>query len=171
MRLKEHHCISPQRPVPAGGQDDSSLDDGICNAWFPPVELATYPVRCLASTRHDSNLTYFCQGRATLKYRDMGELRTTEHETFEEGQPSSHNENTCLTCRARRDVDESMHRAEDGPRHEDYEDDFAGAGLPRSSYDDDDEEDTYETTCSGIRDIIITGEVSHLFLRRPLAGN
>jgi len=119
-----------------------------------------------------SELYLSCQGRATLKYHDMGELRTTEHETFEEGQPNSHNESTCLTCRARRDVDEPMHSAEDGPpRHEDYEDDFAEAGIPRSSYDDDDEEDTYETACSGIRDIIITGEVSHLFLRRPLAGN
>ena len=103
----------------------------------------------------------------------MGEFGTTEHETFEEGQPNSHNENTCEACRARRDVDQPMRSVEDGspPRHSDYEDDFAEAGLPRSSYHDDDEEDTYETACSGIRDIIITGEVSHLFLRRPLAGN
>jgi hypothetical protein len=45
------------------------------------------------------------------------------------------------------------------PRHSDYEDDFAGAGLPRPSYDDENEEDTYETTCVGIQDIIFTGEV------------
>ena len=101
----------------------------------------------------------------------MGELRTTDHETFEEGQPNSHNENTCETCQARRDVDEPMYGAEDGPppRHSDYEDDFAEAGLPRSSYDDDEEEDTYETTCSGIRDIIITGEVES-FVFAPTPG-
>jgi hypothetical protein len=48
-------------------------------------------------------------------------------------------------------------------RHSDYEDDFAEAGLGRSSPDDD-EEDTYETACGGIRDIIFTGEVRHRFL-------
>lgn len=51
-------------------------------------------------------------------------------------------------------------------RHSDYEDDFAEAGLGRSSYDDI-EVDTYETTCTGIRDIIFTGEVCHLVLHRP----
>jgi hypothetical protein len=45
------------------------------------------------------------------------------------------------------------------PRHSDYEDDFAEAGLGQPSYGDDSEEDTYETTCIGIRDIIFTGEV------------
>lgn len=111
------------------------------------------------------------QGRATLTYRHMDEIHRTVHETFEEGQPNSHDENTCLTCRARSDLDEPMRTVEDGPlpRHSDYEDDFAEAGLPRPSHDDDDEEDTYETTCIGIRDIIITGEVHHLFLRLPLA--
>jgi hypothetical protein len=49
MRLKEHHCISPQEPVPAGGEEDDLVDDGILNAWFPPVELAAYGVRPLAS--------------------------------------------------------------------------------------------------------------------------
>jgi hypothetical protein len=58
-----------------------------------------------------------------------------------------------------------MRTLEDNPslRHSDYEDDFAEAGLGRSSPDDDDEEDTYETTCGGIQDIIFTGEVRRLF--------
>jgi len=142
MRLKEHHCISPQEPVPPGGPEDDPFDDGIRNAWFPPVDLVT---------RHD---------RAILTYRFMGETHRTEHETFEEGQENSHDENTCTTCRARSDLDEPMRTVEDGPlpRHSDYENDFAEAGLPRPSHDDDDEEDTYETTCIGIRDIVITGE-------------
>ena len=103
----------------------------------------------------------------------MGESRTTEHETFEEGQPNWHNENTCEICQARRDTDEPMYSAEDGPlpQHSVYEDDFAEADLPRPSSDGENEEDTYETACSGIRDIIITGEVRHSFLRRTLAGN
>jgi hypothetical protein len=65
-----------------------------------------------------------------------------------------------------------MRTVEDGPlpRHSDYEDVFAEAGLSQPSYDDDDEGDTYETTCIGIRDIIITGEVHHSFFRRPLVN-
>ena len=49
MRLKEHHCISPQTPVPAGGSEDDALDDGIRNAWFLPVDLVTRRVRRLIS--------------------------------------------------------------------------------------------------------------------------
>ena len=48
------------------------------------------------------------------------------------------------------------------PRHSDYEDDFAEAGLGQPSYGDD-EEDTYDTSCTGIRDIIFTGSVRHVF--------
>jgi hypothetical protein len=120
-----------------------------------------------------AHLEFFlpCQDRTILTYRFMGETHRTVHETFEEGQENSHDENTCQTCRARSDLDEPMRTVEDGPlpRHSDYEDDFSEAGLPRPSHDDEDEEDTYETTCIGIRDIIITGEVHHLFLRLPLA--
>ena len=38
------------------------------------------------------------------------------------------------------------------PPHSDYEDDFADASLGWESYSKD-EEDTYETSCTGIRDI------------------
>jgi hypothetical protein len=44
MRLKEHHCISPQVPVPPGGPEDDPFDDGIRNAWFPSVELVKHRV-------------------------------------------------------------------------------------------------------------------------------
>lgn len=50
------------------------------------------------------------------------------------------------------------------PRHSDYEDDFAEAGVGRRPSYDSDDEDVYETTCSGIQDIIFTGEVYNLFL-------
>ncbi|KAI9507819.1 hypothetical protein F5148DRAFT_1201960 [Russula earlei] len=128
MRLKEHHCISPQDPVPAGGPEHDPFDDGICNAWFPPVDLVE---------RSD---------RAVLTYRYQGELQRTEHETFIEGRSNSHDQNTCLTCQARLEPEEPMRGVEDhlSPRHADYEDDF--------------EESIYETTCIGIRDIIFTGE-------------
>jgi hypothetical protein len=56
------------------------------------------------------------------------------------------------------------------PRHSDYEDIFAEAGLPNPPYDDDNEVDTYETACSGIRDIVFTGEVRRLPFSRPTPG-
>lgn len=57
------------------------------------------------------------------------------------------------------------------PRHSDLEDEFveAGLGQPQLSYDDDDE-DTYKTTCTGIQDIIFTGEVRHSSYIDPLVS-
>ena len=112
-----------------------------------------------------SELCFPRQGRAILTYRHQSEMQRTEHETFEQGHPNSHNEDTCLICQARRKLAEPMRGVESAraPRHSDFEDDFAGAGLGQPSYDDDDD-DTYETTCSGIRDIIFTGEVRHFFM-------
>ena len=87
------------------------------------------------------------------------------HETFEQGHSNSHDENTCSICQARLDLEEPMHGVESAPspRHSDFEDDFAEAGLGQPSYDDD-YEDTYETTCTGIQDIIFTGEVCPFLL-------
>jgi len=145
MRLKEHHCISPQLPVPAGGNEDDPFDAGIRNAWFPAVNV---------SLQSD---------RAVLTYRFQGEVQRSEHETFVEGRSNSHDENTCLRCRAQRESEESQHEIEEDyspPRHSDYEDVFNEAGLGQpSSYDDDvDMEDTYESACTGIQNIIFTGE-------------
>ena len=116
-----------------------------------------------------SELCFPRQGRAILAYRHRGEMQRTEHETFEPGHPNSHDENTCLTCQACRELEEPMHGVESipAPRHSDFEDDFAEAGLGQASYDDD-YEDTYETTCTGIRDIIFTGEVRHPSCIDPL---
>ncbi|KAI9444668.1 hypothetical protein H4582DRAFT_1910428 [Lactarius indigo] len=142
MRLKEHHCINPQEPVPPGGTYDDLLDDGVRNAWFPTVDL------------------FQSGGRVTVSYQDDGEAQRSEYETYTEGLPNSHNEDTCITCQYRREHEEPspMVDVEDSPlpRHSDYEDDFAEAGLGRPSYGDDDE-DTYEANCTGIRDIIFTG--------------
>ena len=51
MRLKEHHCISPQEPVPPGGTYDDLIDDGVRNAWFPTVDLFQSGVRPLFTAR------------------------------------------------------------------------------------------------------------------------
>lgn len=47
MRLREHHCISPAKPVATGGRHDG-FDDGLCNAWFPKTHMRESEVRlCL----------------------------------------------------------------------------------------------------------------------------
>ena len=51
------------------------------------------------------------------------------------------------------------------PPHSDYEDDFADASLGQESYGKD-EEDTYEISRMGIRDIILMGMVCHFFFHQ-----
>ncbi|KAF8265775.1 hypothetical protein EI94DRAFT_1734777 [Lactarius quietus] len=117
----EHHCISPQKTVPPGGTDEDLFDDGVRNAWFPPISLSQSQVR-----------------RVTVSYHD-GRL------------PNSHDEDTCHTCQARRRESSAGAPVAYGgvqrsiPLHSDYEDEFAEAGLGQPSYGDD-EEDTYETS-------------------------
>ena len=38
MRLREHHCINPQIPIPTGGKHDG-FDDGLDNGWLPPAHM------------------------------------------------------------------------------------------------------------------------------------
>ncbi|THH19371.1 hypothetical protein EW146_g1793 [Bondarzewia mesenterica] len=152
MRLREHHCINPALPSMPGRNPNDDLDEGIRNGWFPSVEL------------RESG------GKVVIHDRD--EDIHSEYETYVEGKPNSHNEDTCRTCiatkksqeedlqqRVQANQERSQH-AEELPRHADYEDDFSMAGLGRdlTSNDSDDEEDSYESTCSGIQDIIFTGE-------------
>lgn len=155
MRLREHHCINPAVPLLPGGPADDLADDGIQNAWMPAVHC------------RESDGKVIC--------RDGGD-NISEYETYASGRLSSHSADTCTFCIRRREADEQATREryearissvrieevedeEDFPRHEDYEEDFARAwSLPSSSDESDDEEDTLDGSCSGIQDIIITGE-------------
>ena len=80
----------------------------------------------------------------TVNYRDGSKVQRSVYETYHEGSPNSHDEDTCLTCRYRREREEqSMMVDVEGsplPLHSDYEDDFAAAGLGRPSYGDKDED-------------------------------
>ena len=38
MRLREHHCINPESPVRVGGRRNG-FDDGLENAWLPPLRM------------------------------------------------------------------------------------------------------------------------------------
>jgi len=38
MRIREHHCISPQTPVDVGGFQHG-IDDELGSAYFPPMQM------------------------------------------------------------------------------------------------------------------------------------
>ncbi|KAH9924116.1 hypothetical protein B0H21DRAFT_701129 [Amylocystis lapponica] len=83
MLLREHHCISPARPVRAGGpgpaaHDALRTDDGVRNAWFPAVGIRE------------------AGGRVRIEERAGGAVAC--YETFVEGRASSHSADTCRMC-------------------------------------------------------------------------
>ncbi|EMD32618.1 hypothetical protein CERSUDRAFT_99347 [Gelatoporia subvermispora B] len=86
MRLREHHCISPEVPIPPGGSE-TSYDDGLCNAWFP-TDVAL----------HESNGTVRVQSTST-GFASM-------YETFVASRSNSHNESTCTVCVNKRRIEE-----------------------------------------------------------------
>ncbi|TFY66405.1 hypothetical protein EVG20_g4681 [Dentipellis fragilis] len=155
MRLKEYHCVSPQVPVQHGGDPDDPLDDGIRNAWFPTVQMLENNDKCIVmDTNHDD-------------FR-------TEHELYIEGRPNSHSQDTCHICGGSSGMmsqvapssyqDPELQTMQidadvDEPQHADFEDLFEYAGLGGSSgLESSEDGDEYEASCSGIRDIIFTGE-------------
>ncbi|EMD32612.1 hypothetical protein CERSUDRAFT_99341 [Gelatoporia subvermispora B] len=179
MLFREHHAVSPRIPVPPGGRPEE-YDDGLCNAWFP----AGLDLRERA-------------GR--IQARDAATGFVTEYETFEEGRPNSHNEDTCDVCRhhtREEEMDEDEDTDEDFPALMDMDggndiiahirarvnaafndenmdvdgvldEELAGEDgadpddwTSTDGSDDEagDEQPPLERTCSGIQDIIVTGE-------------
>ncbi|OAX30984.1 hypothetical protein K503DRAFT_788123, partial [Rhizopogon vinicolor AM-OR11-026] len=77
MRLREHHCIDPQDPVPTGGAN-GGFDDGIANAWIPN-DVQIYEDR-------DAKLRFYHRGRVHT------------YEAYRPGIANSHDEATCKGC-------------------------------------------------------------------------
>lgn len=84
MRLREHHCINPQYPVLTGGTHNG-FDEGIRNAWFPLINL------------QESNDIV----TITDNHGDV-----SKYETYKEGRPNSHSEDTCSQCQEAREREE-----------------------------------------------------------------
>jgi hypothetical protein len=59
MRLQEHHCVSPQFPVDIGGFGNG-FDDGLGNAYFPPISLRKDAVSSLRPTTFISQYLISC---------------------------------------------------------------------------------------------------------------
>jgi hypothetical protein len=51
MRIREHHCISPQLPAGIGGAADG-FDDGFKDAYFPPLNYQQNAVRTFLDASH-----------------------------------------------------------------------------------------------------------------------
>ncbi|PCH44499.1 hypothetical protein WOLCODRAFT_133275 [Wolfiporia cocos MD-104 SS10] len=90
MNLREHHCIMPAIPAGHGGSKENN-DDGICNGWFPSVQISESRGMAFVRT-HKPNIT-------------------SQYETYVEGRPNSHSEETCPACLQRREHEECMFRA------------------------------------------------------------
>ncbi|OSD00575.1 hypothetical protein PYCCODRAFT_1370942 [Trametes coccinea BRFM310] len=168
FKLREHHCISPATPLPHPSPSSDPLDEGIMNGYFPP-SFPDWP----SVTERGGRL--FIHGRRDWVY-----------ETHFEGKPTSHDEETCEICRESRRVedaeraldvqddetDDAQAQMEEARRvvQEALGETMDVEDLISSVASDDDDtgsilssaSSTGETeifrTCSGILDIIITGE-------------
>ncbi|KAI0917918.1 hypothetical protein AcV5_002729 [Taiwanofungus camphoratus] len=86
MRLREHHCVNPEFPVLPGGSHDG-LDDGVRNGWFPDI-------------------TYREVG-GIIRVEDRDHHLVSRYETYVEGRPNSHSEDTCTQCGRRKEDEEA----------------------------------------------------------------
>lgn len=86
MRLREHHCVNPEFPVLPGGSHDG-LDDGVRNGWFPDI-------------------TYREVG-GIIRVEDRDHHLVSRYETYVEGRPNSHSEDTCAQCGRRKEDEEA----------------------------------------------------------------
>ena len=86
VRFREHHCISPETPVPTGGTHHG-FDDGLLNAYLP------------------RSFEYGHVGNA-LRINYPGCRAASRYEDYVEGKPNSHNPTTCTACIARLEQEE-----------------------------------------------------------------
>lgn len=178
VRLREHHCIRPARAVevPSGDDPDRLFDEGVRNGWLPngikfredgvssfPYLFAFHP-----SLR---------PSKRKLEVQDRHGRTLANYETYRPGRQNSHSEDTCDVCCAR--IGAAEEAMLDRVRERSFQQRDEGPGMPwddpmdidvdadtESEYDEYPEipEEFIETVCTGIHDIVITGEVCPAFL-------
>lgn len=172
VRLREHHCVRPARAVevPVGDDADRLFDEGVRNGWLPgstkfrengvsSVHIFTYPP-LLHSTKRK------------LEVQDQYGSVLATYETYRPGHQNSHSEDTCDVCCAR--IGAAEEAILDRVRERSFQQQDEDPGMPwDDAMDIDGDADTeseygeypeipeefIETVCTGIRDIVITGEV------------
>ena len=193
LQLREHHCISPTEPVPCGGNPDDN-DDGINNAWLPPtieVHEGDDFVR-LRDAQHPSQppIVYetFVEGKknshnpdtCTLCVRKQRaadlllaeKVQRNKDKAFREatsahratGPPETGSSDGGGTVH---DVRMAMNAALGDGQDVDVLVNEIMSEEASGDDSDDDAEIKANVTCSGIKDILITGQVCRLlFLHR-----
>lgn len=146
LRIREHHCVSPQVPVRVPNVD-GHLDEGLRNGYFPNM-----------SSRVDAGGVTFTEldGESVHRYAAVGPSGEPEGE-------GKHDEDTCKFCAWTRERDASERERR---RREAAESLFeeAGVGMDLDAYSEGDESDDEEmgimneaTECHGRLDIAFTG--------------
>ncbi|KAI0752946.1 hypothetical protein C8Q80DRAFT_1267409 [Daedaleopsis nitida] len=87
FKLREHHCISPARPLPLWEALNDPFDEGIMNAYCPRDFPHAYSV---------------IHRNGRLNIRKRGRPEEFVYETYVRGKENSHNEDTCEICTASR---------------------------------------------------------------------
>lgn len=172
VRLREHHCIRPARAldVPEGDESDELFDEGVRNGWLPGG----------TKFREDGVSSFDCTSvfssshlpKRKLEVQDQYGRTLATYETYRPGRPNSHSEDTCDVCCARIGAAEEaildrfrernfQQQEEDSSMSWDEPMDIDGDAYTESEYDEYPEipEEFIETVCTGIHDIVITGEV------------
>ena len=178
VRLREHHCIRPARAVevPAGDDADRLFDEGVRNGWLPGGtkfrEDGVSSILYLFASPSPLHLQ-----KRTLQVQDKHGRTLATYETYRPGRSNSHSEDTCDVCCAR--IGAAEEAMLDRVRERNFQQQDEDLGMTwedsmdvdcdadtESEYDEYPEipEEFIETVCTGIHDIIITGEVGPVFL-------
>ena len=172
IRLREHHCIRPARPleIPVGDGPDQLFDEGVRNGWLPRGAKFREDGVSFVHYIFAFPSSHFPQRK--LEVQDQHGSTLAVYETYRPGRPNSHSEDTCDICCARIGAAEEamMDRFRERNSQQQEEDfsvpwddamDVDGDAYTESECDEYPEipEEFIETVCTGIHDIVITGEV------------
>ena len=176
VRLREHHCIRPARAVevPTGDEPDRLFDEGVRNGWLPSG--IKFREEGVSSVPYLFVFPLLHHPKRKLEVQDRHGRSLATYETYRPGRPNSHSEDTCDVCCAR--IGAAEEAMMDRVRERNFQQRDEGFGMPwddpmdidgdvdtESDYDEYPEipEEFIETVCTGIHDIVITGEVCSAF--------
>ena len=120
VRFREHHCISPARPVPTGGTQ-RGFDDGLMNGYLP------------------NSFEYHHVGNSLKISVSGAHSQIFRYEDYVEGKPNSHDPSKCTGCLLRA-TQEHLRIRERAARHE-----AVAAEQPVGAHAVDADEDAVDT--------------------------
>ncbi|KAH7914544.1 hypothetical protein BJ138DRAFT_1133285 [Hygrophoropsis aurantiaca] len=169
MRLREYHCIDPQTPVISGGQGDD-FDDGLAQAWLPSTSIYEAQNELhIDNAGRISKYERFIPGcpnshnPATCKscvYRGTDEVVYREFDSAFLGDGNEASDEELMDDS---DTVEDIFQSVGMGRDSNEANDDAADAYDDEDMDVDDDSDaqseyTLKKKCTGILDIMITGE-------------